>query len=148
MSSRCLDSSWCVLVITERATWDSTATGSSRGKVGRTGVFRLWVAEIAEGPRRFTGAAHRSGHKTEPVKGSVASPWWEGKSHITTSWVIRFPCTVCLGYEPISQRTGIQLLEIFLFAAVPKLTVSPYPASCPVGTRGHFRHKASTYGLG
>lgn len=72
----------CVLVITERATRNTTATGSSRGEAGRIGVCRLWVAEIAKGPRRFTGAAHRSGHKTEPIKGSAASPWWEGKSHI------------------------------------------------------------------
>jgi hypothetical protein len=74
-----LGTSWCVFVITERATRDTTATGSSRGKVSRTGVLRLRVAEIAEGPRRFTGAAHGSGHETEPVKGSIASSRREGK---------------------------------------------------------------------
>ena len=69
----------CVSVVTEGAAGDEAETGSSRAEVGRIRIFGKRAGEVAERPGGLTGAAHRSRHETEPVQGSAASPWREGK---------------------------------------------------------------------
>jgi len=77
---------WCgvntksfVSVVTEGATGDKAATGSSRAEVGGIRICGQRAGEVAERPGGLAGAAHRSRHETEPVQGSAASPRREGK---------------------------------------------------------------------
>ena len=68
-----------VSVVTEGATGDKAATGSSRAEVGGIRICGQRAGKVAERPGGLAGAAHRSRHETEPVQGSAANPRREGK---------------------------------------------------------------------